>query len=523
MLLGLAFPAPDLWPLVWVALVPLLVVVEDVSSWQGWWLGLTAGAAYRLLTLYWLPGAIARHGDLSLLLATATALALILFLATFVGWFAAVAAWLLPAGPGMVLVLGALWVVLEWVQSWILGGFPWGFVGYPAGRPLPMMQVADLAGVYGLSFLAVFFNGALAVTLRQRPGGRAVAAVATGLVALATVYGVVRLAGASAAERPVARVPGSPPGTEELETLLEPLRVALVQGNVAPDRERDPAAADRILLDHLRLTRQGIAERADLVIWPESSVPAPRGFARDPTIRRSLAGLARSTGVSLLVGTAHPAGGTGERAFTNSAFLVTPDGEWSRRYDKVRLVPFAEYVPGSRWLQLPGLPGPLGGTMTEYRSGSPEQPLLEAVSDGVPPFGTAICYEIVFPSLVRRQVREGATFLATITNDGWFGDTSAPYQHFEMARFRAVEMRRWLVRAANTGISGVVDPWGRVHRRLGVDEEGVLVATIVPRSDMSPYALRGDLFVLVCVLLVGATFWMCSRGSLTRPEPVEPA
>jgi len=146
--------------------------------------------------------------------------------------------------------------------------------------------------------------------------------------------------------------------------------------------------------------------------------------------------------------------------------------------------------------------------------------LLAATAAGIPPFAVAICYEIVFPSLVRRQVGEGATFLVTITNDAWFADSSAPYQHFEMARFRAVEMRRWLVRAATTGISGVVDPWGRVQRRLDLDTQGVLVADVVPRTELSPYALRGDQFVLVCVLLVGVTFWMRARGSLTGPAPV---
>jgi len=184
---------------------------------------------------------------------------------------------------------------------------------------------------------------------------------------------------------------------------------------------------------------------------------------------------------------------------TNSAFLVAPDGSWRLRYDKVKLVPFGEVVPMRRWL--PWIE-PLVVAVGSFHPGDIDQELFAIIDEGVPPFSVAICYEIVFPGYIRRQVRRGATFVVTITNDAWYGTSSGPYQHFAMARLRAVENRRFVVRAANTGISGIIDPWGRVPVRMGLEQQGVEAFAIHPRVGVSPYVLWGDLFTVVCVLLV---------------------
>lgn len=202
----------------------------------------------------------------------------------------------------------------------------------------------------------------------------------------------------------------------------------------------------------------------------------------------------------MLVGSAHVAS-LAPIVATNAAFLVTPNSGWMQRYDKVKLVPFGEYVPLRRWL--PWIK-PLVEAVTEFHPGEYSQPLMSDLSTSVPSFGVEICYEIIFPDLVRRQVARGATFLVTITNDAWFGDSSAPYQHFDMARLRAVENRRYLVRAANTGISGVVDPWGRVVQRTALDRATVVTASIVPNTSLSPFTRWGGLFAPTCILLVVA-------------------
>jgi apolipoprotein N-acyltransferase len=209
--------------------------------------------------------------------------------------------------------------------------------------------------------------------------------------------------------------------------------------------------------------------------------------------------LASTAGTTLVVGSPHlEYDSDGELFATNAAFVIGADGRWLGRYDKVHLVPWGEYVPLS-WLFR--FVAPLVHRVAGFRHGDPDQDLFADEVHGIPPFAMAICYEVVFPDHMRRQVAGGATFLTTITNDAWFGATSAPYQHFSMARMRAVENRRYLVRAANTGISGAVDPWGRVLAESRLDEVTRVSTQIEPRTSRSPYVVWGDLFARLCVVL----------------------
>jgi apolipoprotein N-acyltransferase len=308
------------------------------------------------------------------------------------------------------------------------------------------------------------------------------------LVVAVTAYGSARLAVAPPLEGDLAR-----------DETTATLRVAVVQGNVPQGRKWDPASSAAILADHLRLSAQAAETQARLVVWPESSVPAPGGLHRNPLIRDAITRLAQRYGITMVIGSPHIETSDDEVRATNSAFLVGPDGSWLSRYDKVRLVPFGEVVPMRRWL--PWIE-PLVVAVGSFHPGDIDQELFAIPAVGMPPFSVAICYEIVFPGFIRRQVRRGATFVVTITNDAWYGTSSGPYQHFAMARMRAVENRRFVVRAANTGISGIIDPWGRVPVRLGLEQQGVGAFTIRPRTGVSPYVLWGDLFALVCVLLV---------------------
>jgi apolipoprotein N-acyltransferase len=201
---------------------------------------------------------------------------------------------------------------------------------------------------------------------------------------------------------------------------------------------------------------------------------------------------------------------------TNASFLVEADGDWAMRYDKVHLVPWGEYVPMS-WLFR--FVAPLVDAVGNFRRGTGDQALFTDPDGGIPPFAMAICYEIVFPDHVRRQVARGATFLATITNDAWFGDTSAPYQHFSMAQMRAVETRRYLVRVANTGISGFVDPWGRVLKSTALNESALLLAEILPSEETTLYVAVGDALPQLCVVLALAGVVFYHLRPLTSPQP----
>jgi len=323
-------------------------------------------------------------------------------------------------------------------------------------------------------------NCALAAAVRGRPGWRATAVLAAVILAASVLYGYARLS-------------SGPPihgGTV--------VPVALVQGNVAQDTKWDPELRERTLDRHLRLSERGASGGARLVVWPESSWPDPYGVERDARATMLLTGLAQRTGAALVVGTVHVEDTDTGYAVANAAVVVDGDGSWAGRYEKTHLVPFGEYLPLQRFLRFLG---PLVQAVGAMRPGDSAQPLLTAPSVQVPPFGMAICYEIIFPSLVRRQVRAGAQFLITITNDAWYGTSSGPFQHFAMARLRAIENRRWLLRAANTGVSGVIDPWGRVLERTEMETEAVVVSEVRTRDDLTLYVRIGDVFALTCTLL----------------------
>jgi apolipoprotein N-acyltransferase len=472
-----------------VAVAPLLLAVTDVSPVRAWWYGFLFGAVFRGATLYWVIQAMTQFGGLSLPVAVLGAALLVAYLAAYWGLFALVANRAGTERPETVPLLAATWTGLEYVQAVLMSGFPWALLGYAGAGYLPVAQVADLAGVYGLSFLVMLVNAAAAAVVRGRPGWRVPAVTALVAVAACVIYGYGRL------------VTGPTSGTGVS------LPVALVQGNVAQDTKWDPSSRERTLSRHLSLSERGAQDGARLVVWPESSWPDPYGVGRDARASMLLAGVARRSGAALLVGTVHVEDSQAGYTIANAAVVVDGDGSAAGRYEKSHLVPFGEYLPLQGLLRFLG---PLVQAVGSMRAGDPAQPLLAAPIAGVPPFGLAICYEIIFPSLVSRQVRSGAQFLITITNDAWYGTSSGPFQHFEMARLRAIENRRWLLRAANTGISGVVDPWGRVVERTEMETEALVMSAVKPRHELSPYVRSGDAFAIACLLLALA----CTVGAI---------
>ncbi len=487
--LAAAFPKVGWHPLAWVAIAPLLVALTDATPLRAWWYGILFGVAFRAGTLYWVVHAMTRFGGLALPVAVLGVAVLVLYLAAFWGLFALVVNRAGADRPRAVLLLAATWAGLEYIQSVFLSGFPWALLGYAGAGFLPVAQVADLAGVFILSFVVMLSNGAVAAAVRGRPGWRACAATAAVVIAGVVVYGYGRLSATPAGEVGVT-VP-----------------VALVQGNVSQDVKWDPSVKERTLHRHLSLSEDGARGGAKLVVWPESSWPDPYGVERDAQASALLAGVARRTGTALVVGTVHVESSEAGTTVANAAVVVDGDGSHAGRYEKSHLVPFGEYLPLQSFLRFLG---PLVQAVGAMRAGDPSQPLLSAPIVGVPPFGLAICYEVIFPGLVRQQVRAGAQFLVTITNDAWYGTSSGPYQHFDMARLRAIENRRWLLRAANTGISGIVDPWGRVVQRTEMETEAVVLGEVRARDELTVYARTGDAFAIACALL--AT--VCIAGAI---------
>lgn len=451
-----------------MALAPLLLALTRRTSSSAFLLGFLTGAVYFTGTLYWITHVMATYGDLSTPVAVVINALLIAYLSLFPAVFAAASRRLIRTlGTAGLLASPAVWVATELGRTVIFTGFPWVLLGYSQASVLPIAQFASLTGVYGVSLVVAAVSAALvAAFLGPTPPRARIAPLAVTVVALLAiaVWGSRRVA--------------SRPWTREGEAI----RVGLVQGNVDQAIKWDPSSAAQIFQDYIRYTRRAIFDGARLVLWPESSTPFM--FEEDAAGALQLRTLAKQAGVTLLFGSDQIERGTPMRYY-NAAFVVRPDGTTGGVYRKMHLVPFGEYVPMQRLLFFAA---PLTEQVGTFSPGtSPELLPVDGHHASV-----AICYEVIYPALVRQFVAEGSELLTTITNDAWFGKTSAPYQHFEQASMRAIETGRYLVRAANTGISGIVDPYGRVLARTGIFEPAVLVGEARFLKTSTFYARHGD-------------------------------
>jgi apolipoprotein N-acyltransferase len=451
-------------------------------------LGLVTGIVYFTGTLYWITYVMAAYGDMATIVAVLINALLIAFQALFVGIFAMIVRRLVAqSGPTALMAAPLVWVTIELGRTYVFTGFPWVLLGYSQVTVLPIAQLASVLGVYGLSALVAGVNAAFAVLAVHRAPTRMrlapLATMAAVLVAVA-IWGGLRLS------------------RNELTATGEPMRVGIVQGNVDQSQKRDSRFAAAIFGNYLRMTREAIDQGAAAVFWPESS--APFMFSEDQVAAAQLRGLAMENRVSLIFGSDEIERSQNARdipdKYYNSAYLVRPDGTTGGVYRKIHLVPFGEYVPLRRMLFFVS---PLVETIGDFSAGT-EAVLLPL--DGHP-ISIAICYEVVYPNLVRQFVRGGSELLTTITNDAWFGRTSAPYQHFAQAAMRAIEGGRYLVRAANTGVSGIVDPYGRVLAQTRIYEPAVTVGEIRFLTATTVYSRIGDVFayasaVMTVVLLV---------------------
>jgi apolipoprotein N-acyltransferase len=477
----------------WVALAPLLVALGGASLSRALALGFVTGVVHFTGTLYWITRVMAVYGDLQPFVAVLVNGLLIAYLALFPALFAVVTRRLvLSYGPRALLAAPLVWVTTELGRTYLLTGFPWVLLGYSQVSVLPIAQVASLFGVYGLSALVASVSAAVAYGLGPAKAGHYEKLVASGFsrtLSRTLPLGVVLIVVIALAAWGSLRVAR---GDLAAGT---PVRVALVQGNVQQDQKWDPRHATDIFDNYLRMTRQAIAQGADLVVWPESSTPFT--FEMEPAAADSIRRIARDARVPILLGSDQIERGAPTRYY-NSAYLVRADGSTGAVYRKMHLVPFGEYVPLKRLLFFAE---PLVEAVSDFSAG--DSAVLMTV-DGHS-ISTSICYEIVYPDLVRRFVAAGSELLTTITNDAWFGDTSAPHQHFAQAAMRAIENGRYLVRAANTGVSGVVDPYGRVLVQSRLFEPAVVTATVTYRTEKTLYTRTGDLVAYLSVVATMGT------------------
>jgi len=480
----------------WVALTPLLVALAEAPSpAHGFRLGYVTGALSSLGIVYWTSIVVVQYGGLALPLGVAVMVLLCLALALFpsvFGWM--VSRWARTYGPAALLLAPVAWVATEILRAHTLFDFSWCLLGYSQHANLPMLQIARYAAVYGVSFVVAAVSSALAfLVLERRRGPRAAVLLgAASLLAVVWMHGEWRLSQV-------------PPETGRL-------RVGLVQASIAQDEKWDAAHAWANVDRHLELTRRAVAQGARLVVWPESALPFL--FDRTPVVASQLRDVVRQNRISLLFGNddREERGDAPGRIWVG-AKMIDPEGTVVLRYHKIRLVPFGEYVPIQSVLTLGGrFSAKLVQEVGEF---TPGEDYAVGPVDGHP-VSAFICYEAIFPDLVREFAARGAQLLVNITNDGWYGRTSAPYQHFAMAKLRAVENERFLVRAANTGITAVVDPHGRVLERTELFDRTVLVREVPLLAGSTFYTRHGDLFAWACL---GAAVALTGAGLGKRGRP----
>ncbi len=509
--------------LLWVALDGLSPGRAALRAFGIGWLGHAA-------VLHWFDVVVHTYGHAPRLLGLAAPFGAALYIAVILGafgWVWAHAGRLGARGP---IVFAALWVLADYARTTLFGGFPWALLAYAQYTNPLLMALAPWTGMWGIGFATACVGGwfgrwALAWPTGARPGRVDCAAPAAVAGACLLAFGI----GAAL-----------PPETSGS------LRIAALQGNLDQGAKWDRARFDETLDIYLELSAHAVAEGAELVVWPETAVPGP--FALEPEARARVEAMVASSSVPIVLGsvgvTQRPGGAI--EAFHDSAFVLSPETPRVLRYDKTHLVPFGEYMP------LRGLIGDWigglarGAAPLDVTAGDEPRALdvllggadgaLEVVRVGVP-----ICYELVFPDLVRRFVGDGGRVLLAITNDAWYGRTGAPDQFLAMTAMRSAEGRIWTVRAANTGVSAIIDARGRVRQRTAIFERGAIVADVpllraaagalaadgAPAADgasvahghrraNSFYVRFGDYFVAICAAIFVGAFaraWQTGAGA----------
>lgn len=493
-LLALCYAPASLGGLAWLALTPLIAALWFSASWtrheagRFFLLGFVAGAGYFIGSLHWLVTVTA-----------AGWIALGLYLAVYPGVWAVFVGFLKPrqspfeARPvwmksGNNLIVSALaaaaWVGLEWLRGTLFTGFGWNALGIALHDNIALIQICDLTGVGGPSFLLVMVNMMIVLTVkrlcmeigRHRLRPHYDFSLTVALVAVAFSYGVRELF-----RKPVPS---------------DPLTIAAVQGNVPILEKRDPDRENQILDQHTRLTEQAMAMKPDLIIWPEAATPRPLfSDQRNWDVVRSLA--ERHAGDFLLGTVTLSAAGD-----FNSAVLLTEKGATAQTYHKIHLVPFGEYLPLREWIAYPEW---ITVQVPDDFDFGRETVLLEMAHRPVK-IAPLVCFEDTLGDLARRFVQRGAQVFVTVTNDGWFLQSAGSRQHLHHALFRCVETRIPMVRAANTGVSCVIDAHGRIRQQLQNEDgntfiEGILFAEVqVPRDPQKTfYTLNGEVFSLLCL------------------------
>ncbi len=505
------FPPLYLTPIIFIAFVPLLTALKDTSWKQAFKIGLLFGIVYFALLLWWLVPTIARYGKIPIVFAWPIVGCLILYLAAYPAIWAALSSIIInnPRGNQSFriallnfIAITAIWVLLEWIRGHLLSGLPWGLAGCSlVGMPV-FIQTASILGIYWLSFTVLSINLLLFKAINSIPDYRQLiswGAMAIACICILWIYGHIAIT-----------------STIKQDRTFPSINAAAIQGDIQQDTKWSQTYQQNSIDQYRRLTTSAInhikikdqlahkktIKKIPLIVWPETAMPF---FFNVQGIKQAqILDLARASHSLLLVGSiaykiAPVTNGQGFRVmYFNSAFLISPTGKIVGQYNKQHLVPFGEYLP---WGILTSWARNLIGDIGAYTPGRQSNPLCWHNVK----IGTLICFESIFPHIAVNFVNNGANVLAVITDDAWFGNTSAPYEHADMAVFRAVETRRWVIRAANTGESLIITPWGQKLKPTKLFKPCWITDKIRLRTDKTLYDRIQDQWLWILVVIVAYT------------------
>lgn len=468
-------------PVAFISLIPLLVSFRNDNPSYNFKKGFISGIVSYLGLIYWVVIAMNRYGGLDIFTSIATMVLLVLYMAFYVAIFSYVIT-VLKQKYAFPVFLSApfIWVFLEYIRGFFLTGFPWALIAYSQHNFLPFIQVVSITGVYFISFLIVAVNCIFYYVLIEKRIPVLYSIVTGVLIVISILYGVVQL-----------KADGSREGAK---------KVAIVQGNITQDVKWDERFKAKTVEKYINMTME-YGNGCDLIIWPETSLPFP--FNTTKSFEHQLISLAMSIKADLVFGTVHEEKGD---KFYNSAYLINRHGELAGFYNKVHLVPFGEYTPLRDYIPFLEKITAAGGN---FSAGSTNKPIKSSIGN----IGVLICYEGIFPHISVSTVRRGAQVIINLTNDAWYDRTSAPFQHFTFYVFRAIETDRFILRAANTGISAVIDNRGRIKKKTHIFEDAVLKDDFYLSDKKTFYVRYGDWFIYILAvvfLLIFAKFFKSS-------------
>jgi apolipoprotein N-acyltransferase len=467
-LLVLAQPPISLSFLAFFALIPLFYSQNSVSLRRSFAAGWVTGIVSSTGLLYWIIVAVNKYGGINIYLSLLILALLIVYVALYTGCFSLTISFLEKRfSVPFYFSAPPVWVLLEYLRGTLITGFPWSYLSHSQHNFLPFIQVISITGAYFISFLIVAVNAVVFTLWKRQKASSVYIAALSILVISSLVYGFNQM------------------GKKDPEGL----KATIIQGNVSQDMKWDEAFKLKTVRTYYQKTVEG-AGNADLIVWPETAMPFI--FDREVNINGYIKALPAITGSNLLFGTISR---DRQGRFYNTAYIYGKSGQELGQYSKGHLVPFGEYTPLR--VYLPFLEK-LSVQMGEFFPGQSHGP----IQTGAGNVGILICYEGIFPYITNETVRKGAQVLVNITNDAWYDRTSAPYQHLAFYVFRAIESDRYVLRAANTGISAIIDPRGRIHGATPIFEERVVKGRYAIKDSQTLYVRYGDYFVLLSALFL---------------------